>query len=40
MAAILLVVPCLKDNFAFLLHDPQTGATAAVDVRLPPAAGG
>ncbi|MCL4189193.1 MAG: hydroxyacylglutathione hydrolase [Rhodobacteraceae bacterium] len=32
MAAILLVVPCLKDNFAFLLHDPQTGATAAVDV--------
>lgn len=32
MAAILVTVPCLKDNFAFLLHDPATRATAAVDV--------
>lgn len=32
MAAALLAVPCLKDNFAFLLHDPATGATAVVDV--------
>ena len=23
--------PCLKDNFGVLLHDPQTGATAAID---------
>jgi hydroxyacylglutathione hydrolase len=25
-------VACLKDNFAFLLHDGQTGASAVVDV--------
>ena len=23
--------PCLKDNFGVLLHDPATGATAAID---------
>ena len=25
-------IPCLKDNYAFLAHDPATGATACVDV--------
>jgi hydroxyacylglutathione hydrolase len=24
-------VPCLKDNYAYLLHCPETGATAALD---------
>jgi len=24
--------PCLEDNYAFLLHDPETGATACIDV--------
>jgi hydroxyacylglutathione hydrolase len=28
----IVTVPCLADNFAFLLHDPDTGATAVVDV--------
>src|SRR5436305_15193843 len=23
--------PCLKDNYGVLLHDPTTGATAAID---------
>ncbi len=23
--------PCLKDNFGVLLHDPETGRTAAID---------
>ena len=27
-----VTVPCLRDNFAFLAHDPATGATAVVDV--------
>jgi hydroxyacylglutathione hydrolase len=27
-----VTVPCLKDNYAYLLHDPATGATAVVDV--------
>lgn len=27
----LVTVPCLKDNYAYLLHDPATGATAVVD---------
>lgn len=31
MALELVVVPCLKDNFAFLLHDAETGETALVD---------
>jgi hydroxyacylglutathione hydrolase len=25
-------VPCLSDNYAYLVHDPDTGATAVVDV--------
>lgn len=28
----IVTVPCRKDNFAFLAHDPATGATAVVDV--------
>jgi hydroxyacylglutathione hydrolase len=28
----LVTVPCLSDNYAFLIHDPATGATAVVDV--------
>jgi hydroxyacylglutathione hydrolase len=31
MALELVTVPCLKDNFAFLLHDAATGTTALVD---------
>ena len=25
-------IPCLSDNYAYLAHDPDTGATAAIDV--------
>jgi len=25
-------IPCLSDNYAYLAHDPNTGATAAIDV--------
>jgi hydroxyacylglutathione hydrolase len=25
-------IPCLADNYAFLAHDPETGATALIDV--------
>jgi hydroxyacylglutathione hydrolase len=28
----LITIPCLADNYAFLAHDPATGATLAVDV--------
>lgn len=28
----IITIPCLQDNYAFLLHDPATGATACVDV--------
>lgn len=28
----LVTVPCLADNYAFLLHDPESGATACIDV--------
>lgn len=28
----IVTVPCRTDNFAFLAHDPATGATAVVDV--------
>jgi hydroxyacylglutathione hydrolase len=28
----LVTVPCLTDNYAFLIHDPASGATAVVDV--------
>src|ERR1700719_2263619 len=31
MAAQCLLFPCLKDNFGVLLHDPESGATAAID---------
>lgn len=27
----LVVVPCLSDNYAFLIHNPQSGETALVD---------
>lgn len=30
-SAIVHIFPCLKDNYAFLLHDPSTGETAAID---------
>ncbi len=30
--AQIVTVPCLKDNYAFLLHDETTGATACIDV--------
>ncbi|MFN3642230.1 MAG: hydroxyacylglutathione hydrolase [Gemmobacter sp.] len=32
MPLTLVTVPCLADNYAFLAHDPETGATACVDV--------
>ena len=32
MAAETYLFPCLKDNFGVLLHDPQSGATASIDV--------
>ncbi len=32
MPLTLVTVPCLADNYAYLIHDPATGATAAVDV--------
>ncbi|MFL4470305.1 hydroxyacylglutathione hydrolase [Tateyamaria armeniaca] len=25
-------IPCLSDNYAFLAHDPDTGATAVIDI--------
>jgi hydroxyacylglutathione hydrolase len=31
MAAQIELFPCLKDNFGVLIHDPATGATAAID---------
>lgn len=31
-AAVIVTIPCLTDNYAYLLHDPATGATAVVDV--------
>jgi hydroxyacylglutathione hydrolase len=31
MALEIQLVPCLKDNYAYLLHEPATGETAAVD---------
>jgi hydroxyacylglutathione hydrolase len=31
MAAETYLFPCLKDNFGVLLHDPVSGATAAID---------
>jgi hydroxyacylglutathione hydrolase len=32
MALQIVTIPCLSDNYAYLAHDPATGATAAVDV--------
>ncbi|MFV0361277.1 hydroxyacylglutathione hydrolase [Tropicimonas sp.] len=32
MALRIVTVPCCTDNYAYLLHDPETGATAVVDV--------
>ncbi len=31
MPAQTYLFPCLKDNYGVLLHDPETGATAAID---------
>ena len=32
MSLQILTIPCLSDNYAYLLHDAATGQTAAVDV--------
>ncbi len=32
MTFVLHVVPCLTDNYAYLIHDPETSTTACVDV--------
>lgn len=32
MTLILKTIPCLSDNYAYLIHDPDSGQTAAVDV--------
>jgi hydroxyacylglutathione hydrolase len=32
MSAQIYLFPCLKDNFGVLIHDPESGATAAIDV--------
>ena len=32
MTFVLHAVPCLSDNYAYLIHDPETGSTACVDV--------
>lgn len=32
MPLTLLTVPCLSDNYAYLIHDPASGATAVIDV--------
>jgi len=32
MALELVTLPCLSDNYAYLIHDDKTGATAVVDV--------
>lgn len=31
MALELVTIPCLKDNYAYLVHDAATGATALID---------
>ncbi|WP_341862494.1 hydroxyacylglutathione hydrolase [Gymnodinialimonas sp. 57CJ19] len=31
----IITIPCLEDNYAFLLHDPATGATACIDAPEP-----
>ena len=32
MALEMMAVPCLRDNYAYLLHDQETGRTAVIDV--------
>lgn len=32
MTLQIVTIPCLSDNYAYLAHDPETGATAAIDV--------
>ncbi|MEM6888411.1 MAG: hydroxyacylglutathione hydrolase [Pseudomonadota bacterium] len=32
MPLVLVTVPCLSDNYAYLLHDSNSGATALIDV--------
>ncbi len=32
MSLHLMTIPCLSDNYAYLIHDPTTGQTAVVDV--------
>lgn len=32
MALELVTLPCLSDNYTYLIHDPATGATAVIDV--------
>ena len=31
MSLEIVLFPCLSDNYGFLVHDPKTGATAAID---------
>jgi len=31
MSLEVALFPCLSDNYGFLLHDPKTGETAAID---------
>lgn len=31
MALVIDVFPCLSDNYGYLVHDPETGATASID---------
>lgn len=31
MPAVIRLIPCLNDNYGLLIHDSETGATAAVD---------
>src|SRR3954462_2821369 len=33
MAAEIRLLPCLTDNFGYLIHDPATRATASIDPR-------
>lgn len=35
MALELITIPCLKDNYAYLIHDAPSGRTAVVDVPEP-----
>jgi hydroxyacylglutathione hydrolase len=32
MALELVTIPCLSDNYAYLIHDAASGQTAVVDV--------